>query len=197
MVTRKVGRIRAAMAMAFVVTASLGGCATGPRYGQLFAGKPTLGNIHVFTSPRRTVHSAIVDALAARNFQVKRDRRHRIVAVDNYKTSRTSDKTYVITVDINVESVGVNKTQVAVAAAQKTIVHQEWHTWWHLLFIIPLFPTSTHYKDTTTDTSAITNKAFYRNLFSDINQQLKQPSAIAGNLLSGSLPRSRTDTRKK
>ncbi len=197
MVTRKVQRIRSATVMVLLATTTLAGCATEPRYGHLFAGKPTLGNIHIFASSRRIVRTAALNALVARDFQVKRERSGRIVAVNNYKTHASSEKTYIITADINVEKVGSNKTQVAVTASQKTIVHQEWHTWWHLLFIIPIFPTSTHYKDTTTDASAITSKAFYQNLFSDINQQIKQHNVIVGNLPNGPLPKALTGTTKK
>lgn len=185
MIGHKVRGIRAATTLVVLAAVGLAGCATGPRYSQLFAGQPALGNIHVFASSRQAVHAAVLNALAARDFQVERDRSGRIVAVDNYKTRPKSEKTYVVTADINIENVGFHKTEVAVAASQKTVVHQEWHTWWHLLFIIPIFPTSTHYKNTTTDTSAITSKVFYRNLFSDIQHQISQHNGMTGTASSG------------
>ncbi|MHB8348593.1 MAG: hypothetical protein ACYDHM_15890 [Acidiferrobacterales bacterium] len=164
---------RSARGSAILAATALAGCATTPQYGQMFAGKPALGNVHIYAASRRDTHTAVLNALATRDFQVKGEKGGIITAVNDYKTHAGSDKTYQITARIYVQKIAPEKTQVSLTAAQKTVVYQEWHTWWHLLWIVPIFPTGTQYKTTTADSGAITNKTFYSGFFSDVAQQIK------------------------
>ncbi len=176
--------VRSTKGALILAAAVLAGCATTtPRYDQLFAGTPTLGNVQVYAASRHDARAAVLNVLAARNFQVKGEEGGIITAVEDYKAHAGSDKTYQVTARIEVQKIAPEKTQVSLAATQKTVVYQEWHTWWHLLWMIPIIPTGTKYKTTTTDSGAITSKAFYQNFFSNVAQQIKPEVAgkVAGN----------------
>ena len=60
---------------------------------------------------------------------------------------------------------GASATSITLSASEQTILHRSWHTWWHLLWVIPLFPIGTEYQTVVIREGNVTDPAFYGEFF--------------------------------
>lgn len=91
-----------------------------------------------------------------------------------------ADESYTIDATVTIAPAGRGgKTMVALAANQQTIEHQKRHDWWHLLWIVPLFPIGTEYNTVVRAESTVTDAGFYSAFFDAMKTALKPP-AVAG-----------------
>ncbi len=100
-----------------------------------------------------------------------------VVAERDYVDPSEPDKSYLIDVNVAVQE-GNQKgsSMVAVSATQNTILHTKEHTWWHLLWILPIIPTGTVYETVATGEGTVGDKAFYSNFYDQLRQQMRSKS---------------------
>jgi hypothetical protein len=79
---------------------------------------------------------------------------------------------------LDVNAAESDSVAVTLSASQQTILHRKWHTWWHLLWIIPLFPTGTEYQTIVTKEGNITDAAFYNDFFAALEKNIAEKKSV-------------------
>ncbi|MRR56586.1 MAG: hypothetical protein EG822_19215, partial [Deltaproteobacteria bacterium] len=125
----------------------LSGCADQGHYKQAFSAQTALnGNTKNYTCPADQVIRTVKQTLVKQGFTIDANGS----ATDTIKATRLmqdkddADISYNLQLSVVVaEDITDKSSNVFLAASQQTILHKEWHTWWHLLWIIPIIPTGT------------------------------------------------------
>ncbi len=86
-----------------------------------------------------------------------------------FQDPQMPEQSYNITASIYFYETGPESSNLTVAASQQTILHRQWKTWWHLLWIIPIFPTGTEYQTVVISEGNITDSPFYSDFFQAIS----------------------------
>ena len=61
-------------------------------------------------------------------------------------------------------------TRVMMAANQTTNLHKKDYQWWHLLWIIPIFPIGTEYTTVVVDRDTVRSPQFYSDFFGSLKK---------------------------
>jgi len=163
-------RERAALAFAsapLVVILALG-CTKPVGHSAAFSGKTALtGNTRTMDLAVPQGFRAAQQVLIHQGFTIESADRNTglIKAVRNFQDPSVPNQSYNINATTYIFEAGPASSSVTLAASQQTILHREWHTWWHLLWIIPIFPTGTEYQTVVTKEGNITDPAFYADFF--------------------------------
>jgi hypothetical protein len=163
----KLGRI----VVVAVAISMAGGCATNDGYQKAFAAESAIkGNHQKFPGPSDQTFRAVKVTLVRQGFTIESaDASSGLIkAIRNFQDTQDKDVSYniIATADVTVDD---DSSIVTLAASQQTILHREWHTWWHLLWIIPLFPTGTEYQTVVTHEGNVTDPAFYKDFFASVD----------------------------
>lgn len=170
----KLGRVIAVA----VTVAVAGGCATNNGYQKAFSAESAIkGNHQSFSAPLEQTFRAVKMTLVRQGFTVESaDLGSGLIkAVRNFQDPTDKDVSYniIATADVTADD---ENSLVTMAASQQTVLHREWHTWWHLLWIIPLFPTGTEYQTVVTQEGNVTDPVFYKDFFASVD------TTVAANL---------------
>jgi len=162
------------------VSALLAGCATDNAYQKAFSNESALaGNSKMIAAPQNRAMNLTKLALLRQGFTIEQadSSTGLIKAVRNYRDPDASDVSYNITatVDVTANEPDRGGSIVTLSASQQTVLHRQWHDWWHLLWIIPLFPTGTEYQTVVTNEGNITDSKFYSDFFKDVEDSLSAP----------------------
>lgn len=65
---------------------------------------------------------------------------------------------------------GEQLTRVMVAANQTTELHKKSYTWWHLLWLIPIFPVGTEYTTVVVERDTVRSPQVYSDFFGAIKK---------------------------
>jgi hypothetical protein len=91
-----------------------------------------------------------------------------IKASRNFQDPAIPEQSYNITTSAYIFDNGPQAVSLTLSASQQTILHRQWTTWWHLLWIIPIIPTGTEYQTVVTKEGNITDPVFYTDFFTAI-----------------------------
>jgi len=168
---------------AALALALLAGCGSQDGYHAAFHPKEALsGNSRVFQAVPEDAFTAVKLTLVKQGFTVEQaDLRSGIIkAARNLQDAEDPSVSYNIsaTADLT-RAAAANGTMVTLAASQQTVLHRQWHTWWHLLWIIPLFPTGTEYQTVVTSEGSIRKESFYEDFFNAVGNTLTSQAAPA------------------
>lgn len=147
-----------------------GGCASNNAYQKAFSAESAIkGNNQVFPAPQDQTFRAVKMTLIRQGFTIEQaDITSGLVkAVRNYQDpgDKTISYNIIATADVTADD---QESVVTLAASQQTVLHREWHTWWHLLWLIPLFPTGVEYQTVVTQEGNVTDPAFYKDFFASV-----------------------------
>ncbi len=92
-----------------------------------------------------------------------------VKATRNFQDPEVPEQSYNVTTSIFFYETGPESTNLTIAASQQTILHRQWKTWWHLLWLIPIFPTGTEYQTVVTKEGNITDQQVYTDFFKAIS----------------------------
>lgn len=156
------------------------GCASQSNYKQAFSEATALQeNSFHFAVPIEKTFKAVKTTFVRQGFTIEQADAHTGVmkAIRNFKDSQDEEKSYniIVTADLNATDSGC---LVTLAASQQTILHRTWHEWWHLLWLIPLFPVSTEYQTVVTAEGNITETSFYSDFFGAVRKTLEKSPSI-------------------
>lgn len=170
----------------------LAGCANQNGYQKAFSEQTALtGNSRTFNAPVDQTLRTVKQTLVRQGFTIEHADASTglIKAVRNLQDKDDTAISYNINVSADVTEAPADKASVVtLSASQQTVLHRKWHTWWHLLWIIPLFPTGVEYQTVVTREGNITDAAFYRDFFASVEKALPAPSAVSGADLTTSAP---------
>ncbi len=179
-----------------VLTLALTGCATRNGYREAFSPADTIkDSTQSFARPEPTVWPAVLTTLARQGFTVSsaNEQAGVISATRLMQDPNDNDLSYhvdaTVTVTAQDVSAGAQKTQVSLAANEETIRHQKYHTWWHLLWLIPIFPTGTEYNTVVRRERTVSNSRFYTDFFDALREELPKPPTSSSAQRTPSKPR--------
>jgi hypothetical protein len=161
---------------------ALGGCATQSGYQSALAQHTALtGNSRTFRAPPDQTFSSAKLTLVRQGFTIENAdlQTGLIKATRNLQDKEDENVSYnvVASVDITPTSSARTESIVTASASQQTVLHREWHTWWHLLWILPLIPTGTEYQTVVTKEGNITEPGLYNDLFAAMEKDLQSRPA--------------------
>jgi len=167
-------RIFHIIATSILVIISVAGCATGPKsYNEIFTAKDTLSeNSKVFDKSDKIIYSDIETVLVNHGFTLETTNADSgvISAKSSIIDPNDHSISYLLTATVLVTPLDNDKTRVGIAVLEQRVRHQETHSWWHLLGIVPLFPYATQYHTVVRSSGVIRDKKFYSNFFHELSQ---------------------------
>ena len=160
----------------FAITSTLlTGCATKANYQEAFADKEAIsGSSQVIAAPADVIFDAALEVTSQQGFNVDAvDPKGRVLAVTK-EIQNNDDKEISHTIKSTVTVIPVSEQQarVMLSANQITELHKKSTVWFHLLWVLPLFPYDTEYTTVVTDRGTVHEPEFYTSFFSKLNQSV-------------------------
>jgi hypothetical protein len=157
------------------------GCSSAPRTWEgAFSEKQQMkGNSESIAAPMDQAWSASMAVLAQQGFLVQQAdaTNHVILATREIHDAKDDELTYTISATLTLAPAADRVTRVMLAANQTTEMHTQEHTWWHLLWMIPLFPTGTSYTTVVTDRDTVQSPQFYGDFFAAVKASCASTAA--------------------
>jgi hypothetical protein len=158
----------------------LSGCGSEPSYRQAFNSSEQIqGNTESISASQDRAWAASLRVLSQQGFMVRSaDKANAIILADREMTDQNDKNTsYQITSTVTFVPLGQGITQVSLAANQTTELHRKEYVWWHLLWLIPLFPIGSEYNSVVTQRGTVQNPEFYAGFFDNLKALLKDKTA--------------------
>ena len=158
----------------------LAGCASEPSYRQAFDSSQQIpGNTESIAASQDRAWADSLRVLSQQGFMVRSaDRANAIILADREMTDQNDKNiSYQITSTVTFVPLGQGITQVSLAANQTTELHRKEYVWWHLLWLIPLFPVGSEYTSVVTQRGTVQNPEFYAGFFDNLKALLKDNTA--------------------
>lgn len=95
---------------------------------------------------------------------------HIILASREIRSKEDKDLSHTVTATITLIPSSDQITRVMMAANQTTNLHKKDYQWWHLLWIIPLFPIGTEYTTVVVDRDTVRSPQFYSDFFGTLKK---------------------------
>ncbi len=162
------------VALLFFATA----CSTPTPYNGAFRDmNGAQGNGKLVSFPEKEAFDASKEALVAHGFIIDASQTSldNGLILANRKMQDASDPevSYEISATVNLLPKDGNATFVALSANEKKIRYQKERIWWHLLWLIPLFPVGTEYHTVERPENTVTDQSFYNDFFTSLDQTLR------------------------
>lgn len=145
-------RLVSLQALAVLVAVAVTGCA-GPSGHQLAFSEKTalIGNSRQLDLSASQALRVTKQVLVRQGFTIENVDANAglIKATRNFQDPKMSEQSYNISASAYVFE-NADSTTLTLSASQQTILHREWTTWWHLLWILPIIPTGTEYQTVVT-----------------------------------------------
>lgn len=157
------------------------GCASEPSYRQAFDSSQQIqGNTESLATNPDKAWVASLQVLSQQGFMVRSADRNNAVILADREMADQNDKnvSYQITSTVTLVPLGQNITQVSLAANQTTEFHRKQYVWWHLLWLIPLFPVGSEYTSVVTHRGTVENPAFYAGFFNNLKKAVQTKTAL-------------------
>ncbi len=156
----------------------LAACSSSHPYNGAFRDlNGTSGNGKLVSASENLAFSASKQTLVSHGFLIDASQTSLengiILASRKMQDSQDSEVSYEITATVNLLPKDSQSTFVALSANEKKIRYQKERIWWHLLWIIPLFPVGTEYHTVERPENTVTDPAFYNDFFTTLDQTLR------------------------
>ena len=150
------------------------GCSSGPTQyeGAFSEGQQLKGNTESISAPMDRTWGAVLEVLAQQGFLVQQadSKSHIILASREIRSKEDKDLSHTVTATITVVPSSDQMTRVMMAANQTTNLHKKDYQWWHLLWIIPIFPIGTEYTTVVVDRDTVRSPQFYSDFFGSLKK---------------------------
>ncbi|MEQ1844778.1 MAG: hypothetical protein ABL983_04285 [Nitrospira sp.] len=160
------------MVLVFLLLAA--GCSSEPAHyeGAFSASQQVKGNAESSAAPMDMTWGAVLEVLSQQGFLIQQaDAKSRIILANREMRSKEDkDLSHTLTATITVFPSGDQLTRVMVAANQTTELHKKSYTWWHLLWIIPIFPTGTEYTTVVVERDTVRSPQLYSDFFGAVKK---------------------------
>jgi hypothetical protein len=157
-------------------------CSTPPTYEGAFSEQHEIkGNTELFSAPMDVTWGSILEVMAQRGWLIQQAdvHSHLILAHREMRDKEDTDLSYAITATVTLVSTTEQMTQVIAAANQTTEMHKKVYTWWHLLWLIPIFPTGSEYTTVVVNRDTVHNPQLYRDFFTSVKKRVDE-KMVAG-----------------
>jgi len=152
----------------------LAGCSSNPpQYeGAFSASQQIKGNSESISAPLESTWGSVLEVLAQQGFLVQQAdaKNHIMLATKEIRSKEDKDLSHTVSATLTLFPISDQVTRVMIAANQTTNLHKKNYTWWHLLWLIPLFPTGTEYTTVVVDRDTVRSPQFYADFFNGVRQ---------------------------
>ena len=186
--TRSWLRLSLVMAGLFIVAA----CSSATPYNGAFRDmNGASGNGKLVSFPENEAFNASKEALVSHGFIIDASQTSLenglILANRKMQDASDSEVSYEITATVNLLPKDTNATFVALSANEKKIRYQKERIWWHLLWLIPIFPVGTEYHTVERPENTVTDESFYNDFFTSLDQTLHAIAQPGKNKVPGAV----------
>ncbi len=157
-----------------------GGCASTPSYeGAFSAGQQVQGNTESISASMEATWVGALETLSQQGFLVQQsdEKSRTILASRELRDQKDKDISYTVTATLTFVPLADQTTRVMLAANQTTELHRKRYEWWHLLWIIPIFPVGTDYTTVVVNRDTVRSPQFYSDFFSALKKSVEEKSA--------------------
>ena len=164
------------------------GCSADPPHyeGAFSASQQVKGSAESMPASMDMTWGAVLEVLSQQGFLIQQadSKSHIILANREIRSKENRDLSHTIAATITLIPSTDQLTRVMLAANQTTELHKKDYTWWHFLWIIPLFPVGTEYTTVVVDRDTVRSPQFYSDFFVAVNKACEDkkgtPPPVAG-----------------
>ncbi|NOT97109.1 MAG: hypothetical protein HOP00_12490 [Nitrospira sp.] len=150
------------------------GCSSEPAHyeGAFSASQQVKGNSESISAPMDMAWGAVLEILSQQGFLIQQadSKSHIILANREMRSKEDKDLSHTVSATVTLLPSSDQLTRVMVAANQTTELHKKSYTWWHLLWIIPVFPTGTEYTTVVVERDTVRSPQFYNDFFGAVKK---------------------------
>jgi uncharacterized lipoprotein len=150
------------------------GCSSGPPHyeGAFSTGQQVKGNAESIAAPMERTWGAVLEVLSQQGFLIQQAdaKGHIILSSREMRSNEDKDLSHTLTSTITLLPSGDQLTRVMVAANQTTELHKKSYTWWHLLWLIPIFPVGTEYTTVVVERDTVRSPQVYSDFFGAVKK---------------------------
>ncbi len=160
----------------------VGGCASTPSYeGAFSAGQQVQGNTESVPASMEATWVGALETLSQQGFLVQQsdEKSRTVLASRELRDQKDKDISYTITATLTFVPLADQTTRVMLAANQTTELHRKRYEWFHLLWLIPIFPVGTDYTTVVVNRDTVRSPQFYGDFFSALKRSVEGKSAPA------------------
>ena len=159
------GAIPAGACAVALVLSALAGCATHDEYKQAFNESRALHrNTHTVQLPPTQARQAVVSTFIKNGFNITQAQPDLVTATRTIQDSQDAELSYVVNATAAIAPKDDADSLVSLSANQQTVLHRATHDWFHLLWVVPLFPYATEYQTVVRSESTVDDPKFLRKL---------------------------------
>jgi hypothetical protein len=159
------------------------GCSSEPAHyeGAFSASQQVKGNSESISSPMDKAWGTILEVLSQQGFLIQQadSKSHIILANREMRSKDDKDLSHTVAATVTLFPSSNQMTRIMVAANQTTELHKKSYTWWHLLWIIPVFPTGTEYTTVVVERDTVRSPQFYSDFFGAVRKFTEGEKASA------------------
>jgi hypothetical protein len=137
-------------------------------------------NTRSVTLPLAEARQAVVSTFIKDGFNITQAHSDLVTATRTIKESKDEELSYVVSATAAIAASGDGHTLVALSADQQTVLHRATHDWFHLLWVVPLFPYATEYQTVVRSESTVDDPKFYGSFFSELDRVAASVKAESG-----------------
>lgn len=134
------------------------------------------GNSQFFKATPSAVLAGAQVALVDQGFTIESQSGSSATAKRELQDANDSKISYVTSASVVVVPEGADRAEVSMSANQQTFLHKEDRIWWHLFWLIPLFPIGTQYQTVLRRQDTISDPDFYNRFFTTLKKHLDEMS---------------------
>ncbi len=158
----------------FLIVLLVMGCSSDPPHyeGAFSASQQVKGNAESISAPMDMTWGAVLEVLSQQGFLIQQAdaKSHIILANREMRSKEDKDLSHTLTSTITLFPSGDQLTRVMVAANQTTELHKKSYTWWHLLWLIPIFPVGTEYTTVVVERDTVRSPQVYSDFFGAVKK---------------------------
>ena len=150
------------------------GCSSEPAHyeGAFSASQQVKGNSESISVPFDRAWGSVLEVLSQQGFLIQQadSKSHIILANREMRSKDDKDLSHTVAATVTLFSSSNQLTRVMMAANQTTELHKKSYTWWHLLWLIPVFPTGTEYTTVVVERDTVRSPQFYSDFFGAVKK---------------------------
>lgn len=158
------------------------GCSTTSTHEKGFSPDTEIkGNTESIAAPLDVVWASVLEVMAQRGWLIQQtdSKSHLILAHREIRDEKDRNLSHSITATVTVIPNSEQITKVIATANKTTEMHKKSYTWWHLLWLIPIFPTGTEYTTVVVDRDTVHSVQLYQDFFTAVKERCEEKKALS------------------
>ena len=163
--------------LCFVISA----CGATPRYENAFSTQHAIqGNAESIPASLDVTWRSVLEVMAQRGWLIQQadSQSGLILAHREMRDAEDSEISYALSATVTLVPVTDQLTKVIAAANQTTEAHMKEYVWWHLLWLIPIFPVGSEYTTVVVDRHTVHDPQLYADFFAAVKQKCDELTSL-------------------